>query len=150
LRTCGSNKTAAGFFKFFFGPTRRPNQNLTPRPYHYPDGQDAIRLPTTLTSEANKMISSECRFSEFMGALKGKDYYEVIQLAEREATAAERLFLRVPADAPRATRCDRDYAHRIKRLIDYLRYEVKPHARFGRDEAAFAALDRGRRPRRGI
>jgi hypothetical protein len=56
----------------------------------------------------------------------------------------------VPGDAARTTSCGRDYAHRIKRLIDYLRYEVRPRARFGRDEAAFAALDRGRRPRRGI
>ncbi len=98
------------------------------------------------------MISSDCRFSEFMGALKGKDYYEIIQMAEREATAAERLFLRVRATEPRTTRCGKDYAERIKHLIDYLRYEVKPHSKFGPDEVVFAAfdLDLGRRPCRGI
>jgi hypothetical protein len=96
------------------------------------------------------MISSECRFSEFIGALKGKDYYEVIQLAEREATAAERIFLRVRGGGAQAKLCGKDYAERIKHLIDYLRYEVKPRSKFGPDEVVFAAFDRGRRLRRGI
>ncbi len=96
------------------------------------------------------MISRECIFSEFVGAVRDKDYFEVIHLAEREATAAERLLLRVRADEPRETRCGRDYARRIKRLIDYMRYEVRPRTRSGRDEEIFAAFDRERRVRRGI
>jgi hypothetical protein len=96
------------------------------------------------------MISRECRFSEFVGAVRDKDYFEVIQLAEREATAAERLLLRVRTDEAHKARCGRDYARRIKRLIDYMRYEVKPRARSGRDEEIFAAFGRERRLRRGI
>jgi hypothetical protein len=96
------------------------------------------------------MISRECQFSEFMGAVLGKDYFDVIELAEREATETERLLLRVHGDDSRRTRCGKDYAQRIKLLIDYMRYEVKPHAKFARDDAAFAAFDRGRRPRRGM
>ena len=96
------------------------------------------------------MISRECRFSEFMGAVRGKDYFEVMQLAEREATAAERLFLRMGADEPNKLRCGRDYARRIKLLIDYMRYEVKPRAKFAREDEFFAALDLARRPRRGM
>ncbi len=96
------------------------------------------------------MISRECRFSEFVGAVRGKDYYEVMQLAELEATAAERLFLRVRADEPSKQRCGKDYARRIKLLIDYLRYEVKPRAKFARDDDVFSTLDLRRGARRGI
>ncbi len=96
------------------------------------------------------MISRECRFSEFVGAVRDKDYFEVIQLAEREATAAERLLLRVRTDEHHQARCGRDYARRIKRLIDYMRYEVKPRTRSGHDEEIFAAFGRERRLRRGI
>jgi hypothetical protein len=96
------------------------------------------------------MISRECHFSEFVGAVRGKDYYEVMQLAELEATAAERLFLRVRTDEPCKQRCGKDYARRIKLLIDYLRYEVKPRAKFARDDDLFSKLDLGRRARRGM
>ena len=45
------------------------------------------------------MISRECRFSEFVGAVRGKDYYEVMQLAELEATAAEPVATAKPVAA---------------------------------------------------
>jgi len=95
------------------------------------------------------MISKECHFSEFVGAVRGKDYYEVIHLAELEATAAERLFLRVRTNEPCKQRCGKDYARRIKLLIDYLRYEVKPRAKFTRDSEVFSTLDLRPRARRG-
>jgi len=96
------------------------------------------------------MISRECHFSEFVGAVRGKDYYEILQLAELEATAAERLFLRVRSDEPSKLRCGKDYARRIKLLIDYLRYEGKPRAKFARDDDVFSTLYLSRRARRGI
>ena len=96
------------------------------------------------------MISRDCRFSEFVGAVRGKDYFDIIQLAEREATSAERLFLRVRTDEPRKTRCGKDYAERIKRLIDHMRFEVKPRARFAQDDEVFATFNLERRPRRGM
>jgi hypothetical protein len=95
------------------------------------------------------MISKECKFSEFIGAVRGKDYFDVLELAEREATEAERLFLRVRASEPRRTLCGKDYAQRIKLLIDYMRYEVKPLAAFARDAEVFAAFNLDRKPRRG-
>jgi len=96
------------------------------------------------------MISKECKFSEFMVAVRDKDYFDVIQLAEQEATDAERLFLRVRADEPQKTRCGEDYAERIKQLIDYMRYEVKPRIRTAGDAELFAAFNPERRPRRGM
>ena len=44
------------------------------------------------------MISKECRFSDFVGAIRDKDYFEVVHLADQEATAAERLLLRSRVD----------------------------------------------------
>jgi hypothetical protein len=85
-----------------------------------------------------------------MAALRDKEYFDVIQLAEREATEAERLFLRVREEEPRKTRCGKDYAQRIKQFIDYMRYEVKPRLRSGPDAELFTAFNPERRPRRGL
>jgi hypothetical protein len=96
------------------------------------------------------MISKECRFADFVGAVRNKDYFEILELANQEATEAERLFLRPRVDPLTRQRCGREYADRIKQLISYMRYEVKPRAGFGRDEAILAAFDHARRPRQGI
>jgi hypothetical protein len=96
------------------------------------------------------MISKECRFSDFVGALRDKDFFEILHLADQEATAAERLFLRPRVDPATRQRCGKEYAERIKRLIYYMRYEVKPRATFARDAEAFAAFNLERRPRRGM
>lgn len=96
------------------------------------------------------MISKECRFSDFVGAVRNKNYFEILHLADQEATAAERLFLRSRIDTTTRQRCGRDYADRIKQLIDYMRYEVKPHARSARDAEVFAAVNPQRRPQRGV
>jgi hypothetical protein len=37
------------------------------------------------------MISKECKFLDFVGAVQNKNYFEIIHLADQEATAAERL-----------------------------------------------------------
>jgi hypothetical protein len=96
------------------------------------------------------MISKECRFSEFVGAVRGKDYFEVIRLADQEATAAERLLLRERKGRSQDSGCDRDYARRIKQLIDYLRFEVRPRGRAVREVELLAASSPERRLRRGI
>jgi hypothetical protein len=92
------------------------------------------------------MISKDCNFSEFMGAVRDKDFFEVIRLADLEATAAERLLLRVRTDETRKSLCGKDYARRIKQFIDYMRFEVKPRRELGCDAELFAAFDlkRGR------
>ena len=96
------------------------------------------------------MISKECKLSEFIGAVRGKDHYEVIQLADREATEAERLFLRLKADNVARQCCGRKYAEQIKQLINYMRYEVKPRVRAPGDAQLLATLNPDRQPGRGL
>jgi hypothetical protein len=71
------------------------------------------------------MISTDCRIADFLGAIRDKDYYEAVRLADLEATAAERLVLRSKADRV-PLRCGREYAQTIKHLITYMRYGVLP------------------------
>jgi hypothetical protein len=96
------------------------------------------------------MISKECKLSDFVGAVRDKDYYEILHLADQEATEAERLFLRPKTDKGPRQCCGREYAERIKQLIDYMRYEIKPRATSARDAEIFAALSPERHPRRGV
>jgi hypothetical protein len=58
------------------------------------------------------MISKECKFSDFVGAVRNKNYFEILHLADQEATAAERLFLRPKVDKAARQRC----AHRLHAL----------------------------------
>ena len=71
------------------------------------------------------MISKECRILEFIDAIRGKDYYDAVRLADLEATEAERLLLRSSRGGERP-RCGRAYAQTIKHLITYMRYGVLP------------------------
>ncbi len=96
------------------------------------------------------MISKECKFLDFVGAVQNKNYFEIIHLADQEATAAERLFLQPRVDKTARQRCGRDYAERIKQLIDYMRYEVKPRGKRAGDAEIFAAFNPEQRPRRGV
>jgi hypothetical protein len=75
--------------------------------------------------EEVQMISQSCDFDEFMDGIKDLDYLQVIYLADKEATEAERLKYRsrterlVPPEA-----CD-GYANALKGFIRYMRYGVK-------------------------
>jgi hypothetical protein len=78
------------------------------------------------------MISQECNIVEFVGAMKGKPYSEILMLANHEATLAERCLYRrekCPADD---TACIR-YSKKLKDLIFYLRYSTRP-AGAGRED----------------
>jgi hypothetical protein len=96
------------------------------------------------------MISKECKFLDFVGAVRNKNYFEILHLADQEATAAERLFLQPRVDTLTRQRCGRDYAERIKQFIDYMRYEVKPRGKSAGDAKIFAAFNPEQRPRRGV
>ena len=72
------------------------------------------------------MISDRCDFNEFVHKAKGRDYQEVIYLAEREATEAERRFYQPRLPGPEKTLCGQDYARCLKRFITYMRYGIKP------------------------
>lgn len=72
------------------------------------------------------MISSECKLSDFFSAVKDRDYFDVIYLADREATEAERMLLKPQASVSTRNRCGEGYAQRLKQFITYLRYGLKP------------------------
>jgi hypothetical protein len=75
--------------------------------------------------EEVQMISQSCDFDEFMDGIKDLDYLQVIYLAHKEATEAERLKYHsrtarlVPPEA-----CD-GYANALKGFIRFMRYGVK-------------------------
>ena len=67
------------------------------------------------------MISDRCSIDEFVDSVKGKSSWEVIALAVEEATSADRL-IRRPGRWEEGQR----YSQHLKRLINLLRYEIKP------------------------
>ena len=86
------------------------------------------------------MISDLCRMRDFIDATRDKDLQEVIYLADREATEAERLYYRGDvADARRAS-CGRRYARRLKHLITFMRYGIRPSEVSREDLALFAGV----------
>ena len=72
------------------------------------------------------MISDRCDFNEFVLEAKGRDYQEIIYLAEREATEAERRYYHARRPNPEKTRCGQDYARCLKSFISFMRYGIKP------------------------
>ena len=72
------------------------------------------------------MISANCNFSDFVAAIKDKSYYDVIHLADLEATEAERLLYRMGVDEEEKIKCGQKYASVLKDLISYMRYNIRP------------------------
>lgn len=72
------------------------------------------------------MISSNCDFSHFVAAIKDKTYDDIIYLADQEATAAERILFRNNADNNQRRKCGQKYAAILKKLIAYMRSNVRP------------------------
>jgi hypothetical protein len=70
------------------------------------------------------MISKKCSIEEFVEAVKGTNAQEVIALANREATKADRLALK----KRKQSKIDdlQTYSRQLKRLINYHRYVTKP------------------------
>jgi hypothetical protein len=72
------------------------------------------------------MISENCRFDEFVETVKGKTPWEVIPLAVEEATWADRKFLRENRNGSCEIDFSNEYSLSLKRLINYMRYAIKP------------------------
>jgi hypothetical protein len=80
------------------------------------------------------MISSSYSIPEFIKAVEDKGYQDLICLAEREATEAERMSYR-PSVAMEAKRMgNEEYAEDLKHFLFYLRYHIKP---FGVSDTVF-------------
>ena len=71
------------------------------------------------------MISQSCDFDEFLARVRDRDYFDIIYLADREATEAERLRYRSRAGRTLCSEACVDYADALKGFIRYMRYGVK-------------------------
>jgi predicted nucleotidyltransferase component of viral defense system len=68
------------------------------------------------------MLSASFEFSEFIDKVKGRSYYDIIHLADQEATEAERFIYK---KCRQASCCDvREYALTVKDFVLYMRYGV--------------------------
>ena len=71
------------------------------------------------------MISTDCDFEKFVREVKGKDYYEVIFLAEKEATQAWRRDYRNQSKNCKGE-TSREYQEKLIGLIGFMRHGMKP------------------------
>ena len=85
------------------------------------------------------MISETCSIDEFVAAVKSKESWEVIALAIDEATQADRMAFRNRRRTNGQSFDFKTYSRRLKRLINYLRYEIKPHRPEDRAYALYVA-----------
>jgi hypothetical protein len=86
------------------------------------------------------MISQSCDVKEFIEAIRDRDYLEVIYLAEKEATEAERLKYRFKAKKRDEEEYCLGYADVLKNLIFFLRYGVKNRRIAKKDLDLFRSL----------
>jgi hypothetical protein len=77
------------------------------------------------TGEFN-MISSNYDINEFIASLRNRDYLDIIFLANREATEAERIVLHSGFKIGKKEQCAKDYADELKELIFFLRSTIVP------------------------
>lgn len=71
------------------------------------------------------MISSSFDFQEFAQAVKGKDFHEIIFVAEKEATEAWRTTYHSTVSEVNMQK-SQQYQRRLIGLIDYIRNGVHP------------------------
>ena len=72
------------------------------------------------------MASPKCEIDNFVKAVEGKGHHEVLSMALKEATIAERRRFRTSATVVDGQSCGETYAGFLKDLIRYLRYETNP------------------------
>jgi len=77
------------------------------------------------TLEEVAMISQSCDFDEFLESVRDRDYLDVIYLADKEATEAERLKYRSRTRRLKPPEACAGYADVLKGFIRYMRYGVK-------------------------
>lgn len=70
------------------------------------------------------MVHERCDIQKFFNNLKGLNFFDVIETADAEATAAERRAYRLGVAEGGCSQ--KAYADAIKEFISYMRYGVKP------------------------
>jgi hypothetical protein len=71
------------------------------------------------------MISSNCDINEFLEEIGDKELYDIIFMANQEATEVERIALHSGHVTGEKNNCEKDYANNLKELIFFLKYTVK-------------------------
>ena len=77
------------------------------------------------------MISSNYDFERFVEAIREKGYYEVVYMAEQEATEAWRTSYR--SKKKRDNGESSQYQQKLIGLIEYLRHGIKPRSLSDKD-----------------
>jgi hypothetical protein len=72
------------------------------------------------------VISSNGDINEFLEEIGDKEFYDIIVMANKEATEVERIALHSGDITGGKNNCGKDYANNLKELIFFLRYTVKP------------------------
>ena len=72
------------------------------------------------------MISESLDLGDFVETIRGKDYREIMYLAEQEATDAERLFYRKRTSDDFEDKTVSSYARVLKDFLFFMRYGVRP------------------------
>jgi hypothetical protein len=89
------------------------------------------------------MISSSYNFYEFIEFIKDKEYLDIIYLAEREATEAERRLYHPRKTEEAVKKGVKLYAETLEGLIFFLRYGIKPRGLRDSDVELFGLLCEG-------
>ncbi len=73
------------------------------------------------------MISPDGNIKEFIKAIRGKSYEEVVLSADKEATEAERNYYRKKSETANLMVCEnyQAYAKSLKDFIQFIRYSSK-------------------------
>lgn len=86
------------------------------------------------------MISSTFDFEQFADSVKDEDFFDVIHLAEQEATKARRISNKNKSLSNTDFDLCRSYQSKLKGLIHFMRYGVKPNGLNEQDNQLFNYL----------
>ena len=93
------------------------------------------------------MISSTFDFEQFADTVKEKDFFDVIYLAEKEATRAWRISNKKKIRNSIDSDLCRSYQSKLKGLIHFMRYGVKPNGLNKQDDQLFNFLYQNTKPK---
>ena len=88
------------------------------------------------------MISSECNFERFIDAIKALDAYEIIYLADKEATAAWRISYKRKKLSTEEIVKYKIYQNKLIGLIDYSRQNIGSFRYGGNNCSLYRSIQR--------
>jgi hypothetical protein len=98
-------------------------------------------------AKGKSMISSTFDFEQFADTVKEKDFFDVIYLAEQEAINAWRISNKKKLLNGFDSDLCRSYQSKLKGLIHFMRYGVKPNGLNKQDDQLFNFLYQNTQPK---